>query len=125
MANNSKPKLPKAVQNPEDALFQAVSLCRKAGKLTLGYDACCDAAFYGKAWLILAASDISPKTLEKLKGKVGDLVEVYTMPLTQERLLPVSRKTTAVYAVTDRGLARLILQKLSDCGIAMIEEDDE
>ena len=30
----AKPKLP-----PEEALYQAVSLCRKAGALTMGFDA--------------------------------------------------------------------------------------
>ena len=30
----AKPKLP-----PEEALFQALSLCRKAGALTMGFDA--------------------------------------------------------------------------------------
>ena len=34
----AKPKLP-----PEEALFQALSLCRKAGALTMGFDAVEDA----------------------------------------------------------------------------------
>ena len=83
-----KPALP-----PQEALYQAVSLCRKAGALTMGFDA------------------------------VGDLVDVITMPLTQDRLADISRKPVAVYAVTDRNLAKLCFDRLSDCGAIKNEED--
>ena len=94
----AKPKLP-----PEEALYQAVSLCRKAGALT--------------------TSDISPKTLQRLKYAVGDLVDVFTMPLTQDKLADISHKPVAVYAVTDRNLAKLCFDRLSDCGAIKNEED--
>ena len=57
----AKPKLP-----PEEALYQAVSLCRKAGALTMGFDAVEEACVKSKAWLVMTASDISPKTLQRL-----------------------------------------------------------
>ena len=47
-----KPALP-----PQEALYQAVSLCRKAGALTMGFDAVEDACVKGKAWLVMVASD--------------------------------------------------------------------
>ena len=50
----AKPKLP-----PEEALFQALSLCRKAGALTMGFDAVEDACVKSKAWLVMVASDAS------------------------------------------------------------------
>ena len=51
----AKPKLP-----PEEALYQAVSLCRKAGALTMGFDAVEEACVKSKAWLVMTASDIEP-----------------------------------------------------------------
>ena len=48
----AKPKLP-----PEEALYQAVSLCRKAGALTMGFDAVEEACVKSKAWLVMTASD--------------------------------------------------------------------
>ena len=42
----------KPALEPNEALFQAVSLCRKAGALTMGFDAVEDAVVKGKAWLI-------------------------------------------------------------------------
>ena len=103
----AKPKLP-----PEEALYQAVSLCRKAGALTMGFDAVEEACVKSKAWLVMTASDISPKTLQRLNYAVGDLVDVFTMPLTQDKLADISHKPVAVYAVTDRNLAKLCFDRL-------------
>ena len=114
----AKPKLP-----PEEALFQALSLCRKAGALTMGFDAVEDACVKSKAWLVMVASDASAKTVQRLNYSVGDLVDVITMPLTQDKLADISRKPVAVYAVTDRNLAKLCIDRLSDCGAIKNEED--
>ena len=57
----AKPKLP-----PEEALYQALSLCRKAGALTMGFDAVEDACVKSKAWLVMVASDASAKTVQRL-----------------------------------------------------------
>ena len=113
-----KPTLP-----PQEALYQAISLCRKAGALTMGFDAVEDACVKGKAWLVMTASDASAKTVQRLNYAVGDLVDVITMPLTQDRLADISRKPVAVYAVTDRNLAKLCFDRLTDCGAIKNEED--
>ena len=109
----AKPKLP-----PEEALFQALSLCRKAGALTMGFDAVEDACVKSKAWLVMVASDASAKTVQRLDYSVGDLVDVITMPLTQDKLADISRKPVA-----DRNLAKLCFDRLSDCGAIKNEED--
>ena len=100
--HNNTPEKPKMA--PEEALFQALSLCRKAGALTMGFDAVEDACVKSKAWLVMVASDASAKTVQRLNYAVGDLVDVISMPLTQDRLADISRKPVAVYAVTDRNL---------------------
>ena len=123
MAKNKKNLPEKPALPPEEALFQALSLCRKAGALTMGFDAVEDAAVKGKAWIVLTASDASEKTVNRLTYSIGDLVDVIRMPLTQDRLADVSRKPVAVYAVTDRNLAKLCFDRLSDCGAIKNEED--
>ena len=123
MAKNKKNAPEKPALPPEEALFQALSLCRKAGALTMGFDAVEDAAVKGKAWIVLTASDASEKTVNRLTYSIGDLVDVIRMPLTQDRLADVSRKPVAVYAVTDRNLAKLCFDRLSDCGAIKNEED--
>ena len=67
---------PKPAMPPEDALFQALSLCRKAGRLVMGFDAVEEAALSGKAWLALTAADASPKTASRLRASIGDVVDV-------------------------------------------------
>ena len=119
--HNNTPEKPKMA--PEEALFQALSLCRKAGALTMGFDAVEDACVKSKAWLVMVASDASAKTVQRLNYAVGDLVDVISMPLTQDRLADISRKPVAVYAVTDRNLAKLCFDRLSDCGAIKNEED--
>ena len=89
----------KPAPNPEQALYQALSLCRKAGQLTMGFDAVEEACVKGKAWLVLTASDASPKTVQRMKNAVGDLVDVLPMPLTQDQLAAVCHRAVAVYAV--------------------------
>ena len=89
-----KPTLP-----PQEALYQAISLCRKAGALTMGFDAVEDACVKGKAWLVMTASDASAKTVQRLNYAVG------------------------VYAVTDRNLAKLCFDRLTACGAIQTEED--
>ena len=97
-------------------------LC-KAGALTMGFDAVEDACVKGKAWLVMVASDASAKTVQRLNYAVGDLVDVIPMPLTQDRLADISHKPVAVYAVTDRNLAKLCFDRLTDCGAIKNEED--
>ena len=53
-----KPTLP-----PQEALYQAISLCRKAGALTMGFDAVEDACVKGKAWLVMTAVSYTHLTL--------------------------------------------------------------
>ena len=93
----------KPALEPKEALFQAVSLCRKAGALTMGFDAVEEAVVKGKAWLVMTASDASAKTVQRLNYAVGDMV--------------------AVYAVTDRNLAKLCFDRLTACGAIQNEED--
>ena len=94
--HNAAPKKP--ALPPEDGLFQALSLCRKAGKLVTGFDAVEEAALKGRAWLVLAAADASPKTVQRLTHNVGDLVDVLPTPLRMERLAALS--LTAVMALS-------------------------
>ena len=99
-----------------EALFQA-------GALTRGGDEVVDAVVKGKAWLVRTASDASPKTVQRLNYAVGDMVDVIPMPLTQDKLADISRKPVAIYAVTDRNLAKLCFDRLTACGAIQTEED--
>ena len=103
---------------PEELLLQlhgALSMCRKAGKLVMGYDPVVEAVMAGKTDCVYLASDISPKTAQRLRYAVEDMAEVLPLPLTQDDLADVTRKRVAVYAVIDTNLARLCETKRKQC----------
>lgn len=109
---------PAKVFTPEELLAQlhgALSMCRKAGKLVMGYDPVVEAVMSGKADTVYIASDISPKTAQRLRYAVEDLAEVLDLPLAQDDLADVTRKRVAVYAVIDANLARLCETKRKQC----------
>ena len=120
---------PKAAPTAEEArqqLLGALSLCRKAGKLVMGFDAVVEAVMKGKTDYLLLASDISPKTADRIKMAVDGLAEVHPRPLAQTDLLAVSRKPVAIYAAADAGVARLCETKRKQCeDLDMKEEVSE
>lgn len=105
-------------------LHGAFSMCRKAGKLVMGFDPVMDAVMAGKTNCVYLASDISPKTAQRLRYAVEDLAEVLPLPLAQDDLADVSRKRVAVYAVADANLARLCLTKYKQCEHLIQKEED-
>lgn len=112
--------------DPQEAaqqLLHALSLCRKAGKLVMGFDASVEAVLKGKSRYLLTASDISPKTAERLALAVGDLTKIRSMPLRQDELLAVSRKPVAIYAVADASLTRLCETKRKQCVDLITKEE--
>lgn len=96
----------------KDKVYSALSLCRRAGKLVMGFDPVADNVARGRAWVVLVTGDLSPKTRKRVDYFCKDLVEVYQLPLTQQELLPVSRKPVGVYAVLDENLAALCIGSL-------------
>ena len=97
-----------------NGLKGALGLCRNAGKLTMGFDAVCEDVFKGKVWLVLTASDLSPKTLARLRRACEDMVDVMEMPLEQYDLCDISRKPVGIYGVADENLARLCRKHLEE-----------
>lgn len=114
---------PLTLPEARQALYNALSLARKAGKLVMGYDAVVDAVMTGKADSVLLAADISPKTAARLQSTVEGAARVETLPLTQDDLAPVSRKPVAVYAVADGNLSRLCETKRKQCMNLMMKEE--
>lgn len=95
-----------------DALLSAISLCRKAGALTVGFDPVKDAVFAGRAALVLLAADLSQGSARRMRQLCEGLVPCSPLPLTMEQLSAVTRKPAGVLAVTDENLARLCKGKL-------------
>ena len=107
----------------QNLMLGALGLCRKAGKLVMGFDAVAESVMKGKAVLVLTAQDISPRTARKTREFCEGILHVQSMPLTQEQLCAVTHKPVGVYAVTDENLARLCEKHLS--GLPHTEKEEK
>ena len=54
----------------QNLMLGALGLCRKAGKLVMGFDAVAESVMKGKAVLVLTAQDISPAPPAKPENSV-------------------------------------------------------
>ena len=90
-----------------DPLYGALSLARKAGKLAMGFDPVKDQVLAGRAFLVLTAADLSPKTCKRVEQYCQDLVELKPTALTQNDLAGFAHKPVGVLGVLDPNLAKL------------------
>lgn len=83
-----------------------LSICRKAGKMELGFAPMKEALQTGKVCTVLTASDISPKTYKEVCYYCQKKnVSVCSVPLTMDEIgVSVGRKA-AVIAVLDAGFS--------------------
>ena len=89
-------------------LSSTISLCMKAGKLALGFDATVDAAHSGKAKLILLTTDTAARTIKEIQFQCGARVEIIEIPMTQAEVGRAIPKRVGVITLLDAGLARKI-----------------
>lgn len=97
-----------------DKVLSLLGLCRRAGKLTPGFDAAVLDAKAGKAALLLAAADISEKTFKNLRYE-GDRAEIPTLrlPCTLAETGRACGVKAGVLAVTDEGFAKAVCKELA------------
>lgn len=91
-----------------EKLIGLLGMCRRAGKLTMGFDAV--AALCGQdGVLLLLANDASPRTVKELRFRAKH-ARLYRLPLSKEETAHAigSHKPVACLAVTDNGFSRAI-----------------
>ena len=93
--------------------IHALSLARRAGKLSIGYQATQHALISGRASLVVAARDISERTLNKAK-KVGSGVLFVNAIFDQNEIQTVLGRRFAIAAVTDRNFSDLFIKAYED-----------
>ena len=76
-------------------LFSALSLCKKAGRLVLGFDAVMDSVYQGKAHLVLLASDVSEGTAKRVRRNCEDLAPAFRCPSPRRTCAPSPGKRWA------------------------------
>lgn len=92
-----------------DKTLSLLGLIRRAGKLELGFDAAVAAAREGRAQLLLAAEDVSEKTLKNVRFEAERAgVPVIELLADMEKTGKACGKKAGVLAVTDRGFAKAL-----------------
>ena len=96
-----------------DKVLSLLGLARRAGKLEAGFDAAVSAARAKKARLLIAAADVSEKTVKNLKYE-GDRVGIPTVRgnAGMEETGRACNVRAGVLAVTDQGFAAALLKEL-------------
>lgn len=96
-------------------LAGTLTLCRRAGRLMIGYDQVKESVQKTDACLILLAQDISPKTAERVRLLAADSgLPVKELPFSMDEMEQLLRKRIGVAAVTDEGFAGSLLKKLEE-----------
>ncbi|WRS27131.1 50S ribosomal protein L7 [Oscillospiraceae bacterium MB08-C2-2] len=98
----------------ENNLLLALGLCRKAGKLVMGFDPVVEAMVSGKVKLLITTADLSPKSLKNITYEAQKYgIAPRAASLTMEETKAMLGRRTGILAVLDPGLAGMVEKKLS------------
>lgn len=101
--------------NSVQKIINLLTMCRRAGRITIGFDAVSDAVKNKKAFCVMTASDISANTLKEISFVCSKYnVKIIPACLTKEELEFYLGKITAVIAVCDRGFAEGFIKLSKD-----------
>ncbi len=93
-------------QNLKNDIINLLTLCRKAGKAQLGFDAAKNAVFSGQAGCVLATEDVSAKTLKETEYFCSKAkVPVFKTTLLMDDVERFLGKRAGVLAVCGEGFA--------------------
>ena len=98
-----------------DSFLSLLGLCRKAGKLSLGHDACKQSLKSGGAQLCVICSDAS----DRLDGEISFIAEengitLYGVDYNQLDIRQATGFKASVFTVDDAGFAEALIKKLND-----------
>lgn len=94
-------------------IFDLLTICRKAGRMTMGFDSVKESIQTGKAKLVLLASDISAKTEKEVRFFADkNSTEVHTVPVTIAEIEFGTGKKAGVIGICDEGFAKKLCELL-------------
>ncbi len=98
-----------------DSALNLLGLCRRAGKLGLGHDACKLSLNSGKAVLCVICSDASERLRDEISGIARDKgVAIYDVKYSMTDIKQALSFKAAVFTVDDEGFAKLLIAKLNE-----------
>lgn len=97
----------------ENKLLSAMTMCRRAGRLVLGFDAVKEAAQQKRLHCVLLAADCAARTEKEIRFYCGQQ-PCRKLPFSMEEMTAYFTKRTAVFGVADEGFARSMLRCFAD-----------
>ena len=98
-----------------DSALNLLGLCRKAGKLSPGHDACKASINQGRASLCLICSDASQRLNEEITAlaeKAG--VRIFDVDYSMMDIKAAISFKAAVLAIDDEGFAKSLIKKINE-----------
>lgn len=92
----------------QDKLFNKLSVARKAGKVTYGFESVKEVVLGGKASLVLLACDLSPKTAKETQFFCKDKATVVKTDKTMSDFSSTIGVVTGIIALTDEGFTKAV-----------------
>lgn len=99
--------------NYQNKILNLLTICRKAGKLILGFDAVKEAVLAGKAESVLVTRDISPKTLKEAEYYCSKRnIQIIKLNCDMDIFVGAfkNKKKIAIMAVNDKGFINRIVE---------------
>lgn len=94
-----------------------LTICRRAGKLITGMDEVKSACRSGKAFGVLLASDLSPKSRKEILFVCeSENIPAYDIDMTMNDVGAALGKVFGIIAVADRGFMKSIEKRLAASG---------
>ena len=87
-------------------LLSLLGMCRKAGKLTIGYEKTLESMQKHKCKAALVAADTAPRTEKELRFHSKDQFTVLRLSQTKEELSHAIGIAAGVVGITDEGFAK-------------------
>lgn len=109
-------------------LLNMLGIARRAGKLSIGFEAAAESVQTGKARLIVAAADLSAKTEKEIRflisrsslnGDTGGPTRIIRIPFDMTTMSKAIGTKAGILSVNDDGLAGAVLSRCPVTG-----EDD-
>ncbi|MDD6276820.1 MAG: ribosomal L7Ae/L30e/S12e/Gadd45 family protein [Clostridia bacterium] len=98
-----------------DSTLSLLGLCRKAGKISFGFEACRPSIRSGKARLCLVSSDASERVCDKiLVAAKENGVKTVLLKYTMYDLKDATGVKAAVATVDDEGFAKSVMKKINE-----------
>lgn len=89
----------------QDKLLSLLGMCRRAGRLNWGHDACLESVLRGRAKLCLLSSDASGRLVREFRRAADGRIPVLETGYTMEQFRCATGFRAAVLSTEDEGFA--------------------